>query len=183
MEKNLTQSVQNISRIAFVGPECTGKTTLSKHLAAHFKTTWVAEFMRTYLQKKWDEKQKTCTWDDLLPIAFGQIASENKQAEKASKFLFCDTNLLELMIYSYIYYGKCEPLIERYALENQYDMIFLTYIDVPWEADDLRDRPNEREFMFSQFQQILDKYNIKYHILKGNLEQRTEKVIEFLKNN
>lgn len=180
MEKNLTQSATEIIRVAFVGPECTGKTTLSQLLAQHFQTTWVAEYMRTYLQKKWDETKSLCTWDDLLPIALGQISSENEQLTKANRYLFCDTNLLELVIYSYIYYGKCMPEIEKYALENQYDIVFLTYIDVPWQADDLRDRPNQRAFMFDKFRQMLDKYQKPYTILKGNLQERKEKVLDVL---
>lgn len=52
MEKDLRQTASNIIRVAFVGPESTGKTTLSQKLAEHFQTEWVPEYMRTYLQKK-----------------------------------------------------------------------------------------------------------------------------------
>lgn len=183
MEEKLKQTTSNIIRVAFVGPECTGKTTLSEKLAEKFQTQWVPEFMRTYLQQKWDEKQQVCTWEDLLPIAHGQIFSENERIKKANKFIFCDTNLLELMIYSYIYYGKCPAEIEKYALENHYDIIFLTNIDVPWQADDLRDKPNEREFMFREFQKMLDNHHKKYVILKGNLDERMQIVEKILKQN
>ncbi len=180
MEKDLRQTASNIIRVAFVGPESTGKTTLSQKLAEHFQTEWVPEYMRTYLQKKWDETQEVCTWNDLMPIARGQMISENVLIRNAKKFIFCDTNLLELMIYSYIYYEKCPPEIEKYALENQYDIVFLTYIDVPWQSDDLRDKPNEREYMYHRFRQILNNHDIKYIILKGSLDERTQKVIEIL---
>ncbi|GIJ96299.1 hypothetical protein CAPN001_08680 [Capnocytophaga stomatis] len=187
MEKKFEQIKSEIIRVAFVGPECTGKTTLSQTLANDFQTEWVPEFMRTYLQKKWDEKRETCTWDDLEPIALGQILTENELIQKANKIIFCDTNLLELMIYSYIYYEKCPAQIEKYAIENHYDIIFLTNIDVPWQADDLRDKPNEREFMFSKFKQMLDEHNIKYVVITGNLEERLktvkEVVYKILKNN
>jgi nicotinamide riboside kinase len=33
------------------GPESTGKTTLSIQLADYYKTEWVPEFARDYLQK------------------------------------------------------------------------------------------------------------------------------------
>ena len=128
--------------------------------------------MRTYLQHKWDTQHLTCTPDDLLPIARGQIALENERIEQANKVLFCDTCLLELMIYSYLYYGYCDPLIEHAALAHHYDAIFLTYIDVPWQADDLRDKPYERESVFTFFQKQLDDRGIKYQILKGSVEER-----------
>lgn len=172
MEKTLAQRESDIKRIAFVGPECTGKTTLSRTLAQHYQTVWTEEYMRTYLQHKWDTQRLTCTPDDLLPIARGQVALENERISQANKVLFCDTCLLELMVYSYLYYGKCEPEIERAALSHHYDAIFLTYIDVPWQADDLRDKPHERESVFTFFQEQLDVRGIKYQILKGNVEER-----------
>ena len=61
MEETLQQSTGKICRIAFIGPECTGKTTLCENLAKYYQTQWVPEFMRTYLQKKWDEKKEVCT--------------------------------------------------------------------------------------------------------------------------
>ena len=76
------------------------------------------------------------------------------------------------MIYSYLYYGYCDPLIEHAALAHHYDAIFLTYIDVPWQADDLRDKPYERESVFTFFQKQLDDRGIKYQILKGSVEER-----------
>ena len=172
MEKTLAQRESDLKRIVFIGPECTGKTTLSRTLAERYQTVWVEEYMRTYLQHKWDTQHLTCTPDDLLPIARGQIALENKCIEQANKVLFCDTCLLELMIYSYLYYGYCDPLIEHAALAHHYDAIFLTYIDVPWQADDLRDKPHERESVFAFFQEQLDARDIKYQILKGSVEER-----------
>lgn len=50
MEKNLRQQKTNIIKIALFGPESTGKTTLAKQLADHYKTEWVPEFARDYLQ-------------------------------------------------------------------------------------------------------------------------------------
>ncbi|MDO4881545.1 MAG: ATP-binding protein [Capnocytophaga sp.] len=177
MEKTLCQTASKIGRIAFVGPECTGKTTLAKALAEHYQTLWVPEFMRTYLQKKWDEKKETCIWEDLIPIAKGQISSENELITKANQYLFCDTNLFELMVYSYIYYQKCPTFLEKYALKHQYDFIFLTNIDVPWQADDLRDKPNERKEIFSIFKSFLEKNNYSFTILEGDVETRIQKVI------
>ena len=183
MEKELKQTIaEGIVRMAFLGPECTGKTTLCQKLSEFFDTTWVPEYMRLYLQQKWDEKQEVCTWNDLLPIAYGQMSLENELIKSANKYIFCDTNLLELMIYSYIYYGKCPSQIQHYAIENHYDVIFLTDIDVPWQADDLRDRPNEREFMFDAFRQSLDKYDLKYTILRGNIQKRIETVTAILQS-
>lgn len=180
METTLAQHPSPLTKVAFIGPESTGKTTLSALLAQHYHTLYVEEYMRTYLQRKWDEQRLTCTPDDVLPIAEGQMRTENELAAQAHRFLFCDTCLLELMIYSYLYYGYCDPRIEQAALSHHYDFIFLTYIDVPWVADDLRDKPNERDEVFAFFQQMLDLHHISYIILKGDLHTRQQQVVHFL---
>ena len=176
MEKDLIQQPSLCQRIAFVGPESTGKTTLSQTMATLHHTEWVREYMRLYLQEKWDKQRAVCTWEDLLPIAKGQVHLENEALSKAKQYLFCDTCLLELVIYSYIYYGKCEPIIEQHALSHKYDHIFLTYIDTPWVADDLRDKPHEREEVFGFFKDFLEKKSIPFHLLKGNIDDRVEQI-------
>ena len=181
MEKDLIQQPSLCQRIAFVGPESTGKTTLSQTMATLHHTEWVREYMRLYLQEKWDKQRAVCTWEDLLPIAKGQVHLENEALSKAKQYLFCDTCLLELVIYSYIYYGKCEPIIEQHALSHKYDHIFLTYIDTPWVADDLRDKPHEREEVFAFFKDFLEKKSIPFHLLKGNIDDRVEQINQKLK--
>ena len=181
MEKDLIQQPSSCQRIAFVGPESTGKTTLSQTMATLHHTEWVREYMRLYLQEKWDKQRAVCTWEDLLPIAKGQVHLENEALSKAKQYLFCDTCLLELVIYSYIYYGKCDPVIEKHALSHKYDYIFLTYIDTPWVADDLRDKPHEREEVFAFFKEFLEKKSIPFHLLKGNLDDRVEQINQKLK--
>lgn len=182
MEEKLEQKPGNLVKIVLFGPESTGKTTLSRQLAAHYHTTWVPEYMREYLQRKWDVKQVACEPEDMLPIAEGQMRMENEKATVAKELLFCDTNLLELKVYSEVYYGKCDPEIEEFALRNNYDLYFLTYIDVPWEDDDLRDKPGERKEMFRYFKNALEKYGRPYVILEGNEEQRLQKAIEHIED-
>ncbi|WP_248724851.1 AAA family ATPase [Seonamhaeicola sp. ML3] len=181
MEKNLRQEPSNCIKIVLFGPESTGKTTLSRQLARHYNTVWVPEYARAYLQDKWNNERKTCEPHDLLPIAEGQMRLENELSKKTDTVLICDTDLLETKVYSEAYYvGACDPLIEKFALENIYDLYFLTYIDVPWEADDLRDKPNERMLMFEAFKNELIKQNRPYVLLKGNKKERLEEAIKHI---
>ncbi|MDG1039814.1 MAG: ATP-binding protein [Polaribacter sp.] len=173
MEKNLRQQPANIVKVVLFGPESTGKTTLSKQLARHYNTVWAPEFAREYLQKKWNNERKTCEADDIVPIAIGQMKLENKLAKKADKVLICDTDLLETKVYSEEYYGGfVDPLLDKAAKENKYDLYLLTYIDTPWEEDDLRDRPELRREMFNAFENALKKHNRPYILLEGNKETR-----------
>jgi len=181
MEKKLKQEPANCIKVVLFGPESTGKTTLSRHLARYYNSVWVPEYARTYLQDVWNNERRTCRSKDLLPIAKGQMALENELAKKTDSVLICDTDLLETKVYSEAYYsGTCDPILDKYAIENDYDLYFLTYIDVPWEADDLRDKPNERDRMFNAFENALKKYKRPYVLLKGNKKERLEEAVKYI---
>lgn len=178
MEEALKQQPSDCIKIVLIGPESTGKTTLAKQLASHYKTNWVPEFMRSYLQQKWDDSNKKITTDDLLPIAIGQMASENNRSETATDFLFCDTNLLEMQVYcEYYYEGWCPPEIKKAFQRHTYQLYFLTGIDVPWQKDDLRDRPFDRSAIFLNFEKALQQRNLPFVTLKGSKEERLQQAI------
>ena len=126
MEEKLKQIKSSCKRFFLYGPESTGKTTLAKKLSAHYNVPWVPEFARDYLQKIWDEEKRICEPKDLLPIAMGQMKAENESIKKSNSLLICDTNLFETMVYSKYYGG----FLEKYALENRYDLYLLTNIDM-----------------------------------------------------
>ena len=185
METNLQQQKSDCLRIVLYGPESSGKTTLAKALAKQFQTTWVPEFARNYLQEKWDQKKEVCSLEDLIIIAKGQINHENYLIEDANEFLFCDTNVLVTKAWSETHFnGYCAPEIQYWVDTFKYDHYFLTDIDVPWQADDLRDRPNSRKKMFDYFENLLKNKKASYTLLKGNLNVRlkkAEKTLEILK--
>jgi NadR type nicotinamide-nucleotide adenylyltransferase len=179
MEKELTQDPINIVKVVLFGPESTGKTTLSRHLARYYNTVWTPEFARAYLQKKWNNERKTCEKEDLLPIAVGQMKLENKLAKRADKVLICDTDLLETKVYSEEFYDNfVDEKLDKAASENQYNLYLLTYIDTPWEKDDLRDRPKQRLEMFNAFEKSLKDNNRPYILLKGDKETRLKNAVK-----
>ncbi|WDF64071.1 DUF4301 family protein [Flavobacterium sp. KACC 22763] len=175
MEKDLRQQKTTIIKIALFGPESTGKTTLAKQLADYYETEWVPEFARDYLQEKWEENKHICVADDMMPIAYGQTALENEKLANANKYLFCDTNLMVTKVFSEMYYGFCDPLLNEAALKHEYDLFFLTDIDVPWEKDDIRDTPEGRESVFSVFKQTLIDTKKPFITLSGDKETRLAK--------
>ncbi|RED25473.1 NadR type nicotinamide-nucleotide adenylyltransferase [Flavobacterium cutihirudinis] len=180
MEKNLRQQKTTIIKIALFGPESTGKTTLAKQLADYYETEWVPEFARDYLQEKWEENQHICVADDMMPIAYGQTLLENEKLTTAKKYLFCDTNLMVTKVFSEMYYGFCDPLLNEAALKHEYDLFFLTDIDVPWEKDDIRDTPEGRETVFSVFKQTLIDTKKPFITISGNKECRLAKATKII---
>lgn len=168
-------------KVVLYGPESTGKTTLAKQLAKHYNTLWVPEFMREYLQKKWNSKKELVSKEDLIPIAKGQLKIENEISQHIENLLICDTNLLELKVYSEYYYdGFCPLEIKNEATQDNYSIYLLTYVDTPWEQDILRDRPNNRKEMFRIFEAELKKQNFPYQVLKGKEKERFENAVRII---
>ncbi len=182
MEEIAGQLNTDILRVVLFGPESTGKTTLSRQLAAHYKVPWVAEYAREFLQAKYDATREVCNFEDLLPIAKGQMELENQAAIKAKNsavpLIICDTDLLETQVYSEIYFNdKVDPILAKAARSNQYDLYLLTYIDTPWEPDDLRDKPHEREALFERFKVKLQNNSLPFSTLKGDKTVRFHQAI------
>jgi len=183
MEEDLQQQPTDCLRIVIYGPESTGKTTLAQALAKAYHTHWVPEFARTYLQKKWDTTQEVCTKEDLIQIVKGQLSEENRLVHTANSFLFCDTNVLVTQVWSETHFnGYCDPRILKWATAFQYDHYFLTHVDVPWQADDLRDRPNDREEMYEAFKTLLIQKKLPFTELKEDHQTRMEKAKQILTN-
>jgi len=166
-----------IKKIAIVGPESTGKSTLSKQLAEYYNTSWVPEFAREYLDKLNRPYQK----HDLLAIAQGQLAHEDKAAAN-HKLIFCDTNLLVIKIWSDYKYGDCHPWILEKIKQRYYNLHLLTYIDLPWQEDPQREHPETREQLFDIYKNELVQMGVQFEIIRGEKEERLRKAIEIIDN-
>ena len=186
MEENLKQLSKSgatpIIKIAIFGPESTGKTTLATQLAEYYKTVWVPEFARDYLQEKLDSGRGICDIDDMMPIAYGQTKLENEGVLVANKYLFCDTNLLVTKVFSELYYDYCDSLLDKAARTHQYDLFFLTNIDVPWEDDGLRDSPDGRESVFEAFKQSLIDNKKPFITISGDKKTRLKKAVAIIED-
>lgn len=166
-----------VQKIVLYGPESTGKTTLSKKLANYFNTIWIPEYAREYLEKKLTPVELS----DIPFIAKGQIQLEMEAINSSNKILFCDTDLLVTKVYSEHYYNTCPDWIIKEAYTREYSLHLLTYIDIPWVADRLRDRGDRKEEMFNLFQSELEKTKRPYKLITGNFEERFQKSVEIIK--
>jgi HTH-type transcriptional repressor of NAD biosynthesis genes len=181
VEEYISQKKSKCLKVVLYGPESSGKTTLAIQLAQYYKTKYVPEFARQFLQNKWDLKNEICDIDDLIKIAFGQMKSENTLTDNSKKILFCDTNILVTKIWSESHYdGFCPKLIKELVKIYHYDLYILTQVDIPWIKDDLRDRPNNRNEMFDIFKAELDNKKLNYLIVNGSKNKRLKMAVKFI---
>lgn len=161
-----------MKRIVVIGPESTGKSTLSQQVAAFYKTEWVPEFARAYLEglgRPYDQ-------EDLWHIAQGQLAAEDAAAARGTGFIVCDTDLYVIKVWSEAKFGDCDPRILELIAARRYDGYLLTYIDIPWEDDPLREHPlpEERAYYYNIYRDIVIHSGVPWADVRGDHNQRLQ---------
>jgi len=167
-----------IKKIAITGPESTGKSMLAEQLADHYKTIWVPEYAREYINKLDLPYNK----EDILTIAKKQLENENKIAKNAIRFLFCDTEPIVTKIWSEDKYKNCDEWILRKIEEHKYDLYLLCYIDLPWQQDPQREDPHRREYLFDLYLQELTERNLPFYVISGSGKKRLINAIKQVEN-
>lgn len=168
----------DVRKVVVIGPECTGKSALSEFLANHFKTEWVPEYARGYL----DNLVRPYSQHDLTTIAHGQLRLEDKSMLHSNKVMICDTNLYVLKVWSEFKYGNCDPEILDLIRKRKYDLYLLTYIDIPWEADPLREHPHKRQQLHDIYLSEMKNQSVPFVEIKGDRSTRQQTAITAVNN-
>ena len=163
----------SILKIAIVGPESTGKSSMSAHLAAHYQTVWVPEYARGYCEKL----TAPPTWQDEINMFNGQIALEKEYLPRANKILICDTTFITVKIWSDYTFGRSPQEVLDELPKHPYDLYLLLNIDLPWEEDPLRDFPHMREYFMDVWYNELEALNAKYVLISGTGQERYDNAV------
>lgn len=167
-----------VRRVAIVGAESSGKSTLAAALAAHYGTIWVPEYAREYLAAT----QGAYTEADIPRIAQGQLHAENHAAQHAQQWLFCDTEALVCKIWMEYKYGYCDAAVEAQFQQQSYAIFLLCAPDVAWEPDPLRELPDQaaRLAIFDRYQTVLAQYHKPFVVISGDLPARMRQCLAAL---
>ena len=175
-----------LKKIVIIGPESTGKSTLCKQLAQHYKTIWCPEYAREYLLTNGNNY----TFDDLLTIAKGQIELEDEYITKTKASLsplssnhsplFIDTDMYVMKVWCEFVFGKCHRFILDQIIERKYDLYLLCNTDLPWVKDELREYPDleSRQRLYKIYKDIMINQSVPWVEITGNDESRLKKAIE-----
>jgi len=178
MEKRLGKP-EHIKKIAIIGPECTGKTTISKQLANYFKTQWIPEFAREYIQNL----NRAYNYEDVEFIGRKQLEQLNATYDLTNKFIFFDTDLIITKVWFQVVYNKIPSWIDDAIITSKIDLYLLCNTDLPWMPDKVRENGGEmREKLFLMYKNEIEAIKIPYFIVKGEEKLRTENTINFIEN-
>jgi NadR type nicotinamide-nucleotide adenylyltransferase len=164
-----------VARIALLGAESTGKSTLAQALATRYGTLWVPEYLREFVEVN----ARVPHEDDQLGIARTQRAREEALARdpRVRDFLFVDTTPLMTAVYSRIYWGRVPPDLLALEAAHDYAHTLVAAPDLPWVPDGLQRESEEvRQRVHAQLVAVLDERRIPFTLLTGELDTRLRQV-------
>jgi NadR type nicotinamide-nucleotide adenylyltransferase len=165
--------MSQVERIAILGAESSGKSTLAAALAERYGTLWVPEYLREFVDTHGRVPRET----DQIDIARTQMERENAAALAAHGYLFCDTTPMMTALYSRWYWNRVDAQLARLEQRHDYAHTFVTAPDAPWEADGLQRESDEvRQTIHAQVLEMLAQRGIDYVLLRGALEERLRQV-------
>jgi nicotinamide riboside kinase len=157
-------------RIAFTGPECSGKTELSQWVSKNFSLPYVPEYARAYLE----EINRPYTAEDLIQIAYGQLEMWN------SRDLVADSDMLVILIWFEEKFGEAPQELIDLVKSTHFDHYFLCKPDIPWVYDPLRENPHDRERLFEIYRKYLEVFGLPYTVIEGDFDHRERRVAEVI---
>lgn len=179
IETNVAGQPSEPVRIALVGAECSGKTTLGCALARRLPGVWVQELLREFC----DRLGRTPTREEQHLLMRGQMEREELALARARRegvaFVVCDSTPLVTALYSVELFGD-DSLLER-ALEHQsgYAATLRTAIDLPWEPDGIqRDGPRARARFDARLRRTLRDRGIAHTTIEGGHPRRLALALE-----
>ncbi len=163
-------------KIAFTGPESTGKTSLSMLVAETFDGVYIPEFSRGFL----GQTQGYYEEQDLDTIAIGQCKALENVLITGNHLLVSDTDMTVMKIWSQYKYGRVSQVIEQLYQQETFDHLFLCDTDIPWEEDPLREHPESRDELFALYLEMIQTKTKNFTIVEGSLEERLNQVRQVL---
>ena len=163
-------------RIAIVGAESTGKSTLAQDLTLRLATetglrcAHVGEQLRDWCART----GRTPRADEQAAIAHAQVAAI-EAAAAAHDLVLCDTTPLMTAIYSELLFDDRSLHAMALAYQQRCALTLLTALDLPWVADGhQRDGPHVQQPVDRALRRALVGAGLSWAVVAGSGETRIE---------
>ena len=152
-------------KIAIIGPESTGKSTLARYLADRYKGTYVPEYAREYVERKGSTH---VTYDELCAIAKHQIEQIKLIANSQQPIAIFDTDLVVTKIWFSYAFGRIPEWLNDAIRTYPMDFYLLTKPDIPWIPDPARETGSDtiRQELFDRYEAEIQALNIPYFVVE-----------------
>ena len=159
--------MQTVLKIAILGAECTGKTTLLSDMAAHLRARGERVSVVDEVLRQWCAAQgRTPRAGEQAAILHAQIAAVDAAA--GCDYLLCDTTPLMTAVYSDLLFGDPSLYPLAVAQQRRYPLTLLAASDLPWQADGIqRDGSAARELVDRRLREVLKSYALPFYPVCG----------------
>jgi len=165
-------------RIAILGAECTGKSTLAKALQPliaqrHGDTQVIPEYLRAWCEAN----DRTPTADEQWHIARHQ--AEAMQTASRFQHTLSDTSALMTAVYSDIYFDDTSLYDYAVSMQREFDCTLVMGLDLQWVEDGIqRDSETMRTRCDATLRRVLQQHRIAFTSIYGTQEERTTSAMQ-----
>jgi HTH-type transcriptional repressor of NAD biosynthesis genes len=161
-------------KVAVIGTESCGKSTLAKKLAKIYNASYIQEVGREYCERYSDR---------LTPGLFDVIAMEHyllqdKKLRRGDKIIFVDSEATITQYYLDMYFNETRsPFIDALVKLQDYDLVIYLEPDVKWVDDGFRFAGADEVRMKNnaKLKKMFEERNIPFVSISGTYAQRFSK--------
>jgi len=173
-------------RIALVGPESSGKSTMAQKLATHFRTVAAPEYARTYLETIPEAILNRIYTpggfdaETMHRFIRGQAASVEAMVRLANRVIFSDTEAVVTAAWCEHFLGEIPSFVREQIQAQRFDLYLLTAATETWAEEAQRVHPDyEARLRFEErCVSLLNEYGLPYVRLAGSWADREAQAIQ-----
>jgi len=159
-------------KVAILGTESTGKTTLTEQLSRHYNCSFVKEAGRDLIHDSTD-----FSFNDLRSVALEHAKRIIEATSGNSPLIIIDTDIHITKSYAQFVFGKSLPVNHAIYTINHADLYLYLNNDAPYYQDGTRLSKIERDLLDRSHREILAAHNVHFVEIAGSWQSRFEQAV------